>query len=129
MKEISQKTLRIVAITCSFFGLFLLFLISQTLDLQETKIGEITVDDLGKTVRVCGRVEQKFVSQGGHTFFDLRDKTGKIKVVVFNKTAYQMQKFKVDLFQLKNEDGLCLVGEVNEWKYELEIITKKIELK
>lgn len=129
MKEITQKTLRMVAITCSLLGLLLLFLISQTLQLQETKIKDITIDDLGKKVRVCGIIENKFVSQNNNLFFDLKDGSGKIKAVVFNKTIHQMKKFKLNLSKLKNGDSLCLLGEVNEWNYELEIITKKIELK
>lgn len=127
MKTIHQKTLRNLAIACSSIGLILLFFISQTLEVKPTNIGEITIDALGKTVRICGTIENKFVSQGNHTFFDLRDNTGKIKAVIFKRTAENLEKYKVNVFQLKNGDKICITGEVDEWEHELEVKAERIE--
>lgn len=129
MKTVTEKTLRKLALGCSFFGLILLFFVSQIVELEPSKIGEITIDDLGKTVKICGVIENKFVSQGNHTFFDLKDESGKIKIVLFKQTAQNLEKFEIDIFQLKNGDETCVLGEVDEWNYELEVKCKKLEVR
>ncbi len=128
MKNITEKTLRNLALISSSLGLLLLFFVSQNLEPEITKIGEITPESLGSNVKVCGIIENKFVSSGNHTFFDLKDESGKIKVVVFESISENLEKFEINVLQLGDGDEICVLGEVDEWEWELEVKAKKIEL-
>lgn len=70
-----EKNLRNIALICSLVGLTILFYVSTTSN-SEVKIGEITIEDLGKNLKTCGEVANKRASNN-HVFFDIRDKTGK----------------------------------------------------
>jgi len=128
MKPLNEKTLRNLALFCSFLGLILLFFVSQSLELKSIPINEITIEDIGKTVKICGTVENKVVSSGNHTFFSLRDESGQIKIVFFNQISEKLKKFKINVSHSQNGDKICLIGEVDEWNWELEVKGKKIEL-
>lgn len=124
----NEKNLRDVAIICSLVGLIILFFISQNLDMERTNIGEISVDELGRVVKICGFAKDKFISKKENIFFNLKDETGEIKVVIFKNTAKSIKKkFEMNLYELDEIDEFCVIGEVNEYKREIEVIGKRVE--
>lgn len=122
-----EKTLRNIALCCSIFGLVILFFVSERLELQKTKIGEIGIDDLGKNVRICGMVSNKFVSKNGHIFLSLRDETDDINVVIFSDTVKNLEKYGIDANKLERDSKICVIGYIDEYEDKIEIIGKKIE--
>ena len=123
-----ERSLRKVAIVCFLAGMVMLFIVSKNLELESepTDIGSITIDDLNRVVRVCGRVTEKFVS-GGHVFLKVRDDTGGIETAVFNNTAENLKRYGVDVYDILEGDELCVRGEVDEWKREIEIVADWVE--
>jgi DNA/RNA endonuclease YhcR with UshA esterase domain len=128
--KMNEKTLRNIAIICSLSGLTILFFISQNLDIERTNIGEISVDELGRVVKICGSMKDKFVSKKENIFFNLKDETGEIKVVIFKNTAKSIKKkFKIDPYTLNETRGgeeICVVGEVDEYKKEIEVKASRL---
>jgi len=122
-----EKLLLKISIVCALIGLAVLFWVSRNLELATNKIGEITIEDLGKNVKVCGKIASKFESKTNHIFLRLQDDSGNIDVVIFNSTAENIKKLGTDPYQLKKYDNICVTGNVEEYNEKLEIITKKIE--
>lgn len=118
-----EKTLLQISIVCSLAGLVLLFFISRTIELPETNINTITIDDIGKNVKVCGTVSSKNVSKSQHVFLQVQDSSGSINVIAFNNMAE-----KLGAYDVKKNENICVTGLVDEYNSELEIIAKqKIE--
>lgn len=118
-----EKSLLYVSIICSLVGLALLYFLSQTIELKATDIKQITADDVGKNVKVCGNITSKFVSNNKHVFLKIEDTTGRIDAVVFNSTAESFGAYDVG-----KGDEVCIIGQVSEYQNGLEIIVKeKIE--
>lgn len=122
-----EKTLRNIAVFCSISGLVILFVVSERLELQKTGIGEITIEDLGKNVRICGIIDNKFVSKNEHIFLRIRDETGDINVVIFNDTSKNLGRYNVYPYKLERGDTCCILGYIDEYKDEIEIIGRKLE--
>lgn len=110
-----EKLLVRVSLLMSLAGLAGLFLASAYLDIDRTPAGSLTPDDVGRGVRVCGQVENKFTSKAGHVFFDLADDSGEIGVVVFNSTKAAVG----------NE--VCVTGRVDMYEGGLEVIAQEVE--
>lgn len=124
-----EKLLLKISIICALIGLAILFWISRNLELATNKIGEITVEDLGKNVKVCGKIISKFQTKTNHIFLRLQDDTGIIDIVIFNNSAENIKKLGADPYQLKKYEDVCITGNVEEYQEKLEIIAKSIEWK
>jgi exonuclease VII large subunit len=108
-----------LALICAVIGLAGLWVLT-TLGLSEiTAIKDISPDNLDSTVNVCGNITYKFVSNTGHVFMKIYDGSGSINVVIFNTSV---NKFDIpDLNQ-----SVCIIGRIDIYKDELEIIPFKI---
>ncbi len=122
-----EHALRNIAVLCSVAGLLLLFLASENLELKPKPIKEITSDDIGKTVKVCGEIITKTISNN-HVFFTINDSTENIRVVVFNSTAMKLREKGNDIYSFEKGSMICPTGIVDEYPKGsgyLEIIHKK----
>lgn len=117
-----ERFLLYISIICSLAGLASLYFISQIIELPQTDMNKITYDDIGKNVKVCGEITSKFISKTKHVFLQLKDDTGRIDIVIFNKTAEKLNAYK-----LNKQDKICVVGSVDEYQDKLEIITREIK--
>lgn len=122
-----EKALRNIAIFCSISGLVILFFVSERLELEKTRISDIGIDDLGKNVRICGIIDSKFVSKNGHIFLRISDETSGIGVVIFNDTGKNLKEYNIDPYKLENHGKICVIGYIDEYNDEIEIIGKKVE--
>jgi len=109
-----EKTLSNIALISVIIGIISLFVISYFLDYKETEIGMIDGSYLGKNVKVIGEVG-KFNDYGTLKTFIVKDSTGEIMVVVFTES-------------LEVEGNVEIVGSVEDYKGNLEIIADKIEI-
>ncbi|MBW2980996.1 hypothetical protein KY360_06280 [Candidatus Woesearchaeota archaeon] len=111
-----EKSLLKVALVCSLVGVTVLFFISEFIEVEERDIDEITIDDLDKNVKIIGTVSKVVDTD---------------KVVIMDIT--QPQKLKVMLFKdeeinLKKGNYIEVLGKVQEYEGELEIIGDRIRL-
>jgi len=114
------RTIRNTAVACSVIGLLIVLFMSRIIELSKTSVSQITVDDVQKNVRICGKIISKTVSAGQHVFLKLNDNTGIIDVVAFNSSAKSLGAYDVEKY-----DDVCITGEVNEYQNKLEIILRK----
>lgn len=111
-----------IAVLISVVGLIILYLISFTIS-GTTSISDITIEDVGRTVKVCGNVTS-FRNSNNHIFFTLDD-GNRINAVIFNSTALQLNQSGSNPYQLGVGDLLCVPGVVEEYPKnsgQLEII-------
>lgn len=117
-----EGLLRNIAIACAAVGLVFLFFLSNVIELKQTDINQITYEDIGKNVKICGEVTSKSVSKTNHVFVKLEDSTGKMSIVIFNNTA---EKLNLDF----EENGkICVTGSVDEYREKLEIIGNDVQV-
>lgn len=113
-----EKTLLILSLVGSLLGIFILFFISNNLELDKSSIDKITFSDVDKNVKVMGNVEEIFENE-------------KVMILEIN----QLQKMKVVIFKDNNEsidikknDYIEVIGKVEEYENELEIIGKRVRI-
>ena len=99
----------------SVVGVIVLFFISENIEVTETS--ELNFDELGKEVKVKGRVVN---------LIDL-EKTAIIELLLFDSdNTIPILVFKESSFDIVEGDLLSVVGEVAEYRDELEVIAYKI---
>lgn len=116
-----EKTLLQISILCSILGLMLLFYLSETVELSQTDINKITPEDIGKNVKVCGKIDSRTISKNQHVLIKLQDNSGVIDLVVFNNTAESLDAYKIN-----KGVYLCFVGTVDKYQGKLGIVVKKM---
>ncbi len=111
-----EKTLLKTALVCSIVGVTVLFFISEFIEVGEREIRDITINDLDKHVKVIGTVSGVINTE---------------KVIIMD--IIQPQELKVVVFKdkdisLKKGDYIEVLGKVEEYEGELEIIGDRIRI-
>jgi len=122
----NENTLKKLSIICSLAGLVLLFF-ATTQTQATTDINTITIDDMGKLFKVCGRIISTKTSNN-HVFLDIEDNTGSIKFVIFNESALELNKTGISPFTLARGIEICAPGVVDEYPSgtgSLELVYRK----
>lgn len=102
-------------------SLVLLYIItSQNLSFH-VNIGDIDRSFTGKTVNVTGEITGMFRSKG-HVFFDLKDDTGKVKVVIWEDILEFLEINNVNVSEISNGNKINIIGNVQLYRGELEVI-------
>ncbi|MCK4335957.1 MAG: exodeoxyribonuclease VII large subunit [Candidatus Aenigmarchaeota archaeon] len=102
-------------------SLVLLYIItSQNLSFH-VNIGDIDRSFTGKTVNVTGEITGMFRSKG-HVFFDLKDDTGKVKVVIWEDILEFLEINNVNVSEISNGNEINIIGNVQLYRGELEVI-------
>lgn len=104
-----------VSLVFSLIGIFIIFILTFTLEVEKYDIGSLSKDNLDENVKVKGVIE-KFGESPGLYFITLKDDTGSIPVVIFKNEKLELQ------------EGLELeiIGDVVEYQGKIEIIAKEI---
>jgi len=110
-----ETTLLKIALIVSLTGLVLLFLVSDKIDISESNVEKITRGNVGEVVKVSGLIES-IRTTDAVTFLTI-EKTGEIKVIVFEKLDYLEEGMYVEV-----------VGEIEEYKGEREVIGNALRL-
>ena len=113
-----------LALFTTIFGLVGMMFSANYIMPQEVKIKDINRGMLDKEVLVEGLVTDVSQSRNGGTFFlELMDGTGKIKLIVFESAAFEIQKTDISILSF-NKRRIRVVGRVTEYKGSLEVILK-----
>ena len=114
-----EKTLFKIAIICSIIGLVALFFISEKIEIKEINVGKITDSDIGKEVKVLGKVE-KLSDTDKVMFLEVgQEKVERVSVVLFKDG-------KIDI---KEGDYIELIGELDEYQGEYSIIANAVKIR
>lgn len=104
------------ALIVSMVGVIVLFFFSEFSELEDMNIKEITIEDLDKDVKVIGAVT-KIMDTDKVIIMDIAQQDN-LKVVVF----------KDKNISLKKGDYIEVLGTVEEYEGELEIIGDRVRL-
>jgi DNA/RNA endonuclease YhcR with UshA esterase domain len=116
-----EKTLIYICFIGFFTGIFLLMFISDNLQIDKIDIGEIGKEHIGDIVNVSGEIVDSRHSQG-HLFFTLTDRSGNIRVVLWNDTLKYLELQNVDTAAITDGKELNMLASVELYKGELELI-------
>ncbi len=113
-----------LALFTTIFGLVGMMFSASYVTPQNVEISDIDRSMLDKEVSVEGLVTDVSKSQTGETYFlELMDGTGKIKLVIFESAASEIQKTSVNINNFSKK-RIRAVGTVTEYKGNLEVILK-----
>ncbi|NIO21491.1 MAG: exodeoxyribonuclease VII large subunit [Candidatus Aenigmarchaeota archaeon] len=102
-------------------GLLVLYFLVNQLHSFHVNIGEIDSSYVGRTVNITGRITSLKINKG-NAFFDLKDDTGEIKIVLWKDTLELLELSGVNINEIKDENELNVIGNVQFYKGELEVI-------
>ena len=114
-----EKTLFKLAVICSITGLIGLMFISDRIEVKEIDVSKITSTDIGKEVRVIGRVERVSDSEKVMFLEVGQEKIEKVSVVLF----------KEEDIKLEEGDYVELLGELDDYKGDVSIIANAVKVR
>jgi len=106
-----------ISILVAVVGIVSLFFISAAFTEEMTKVSELKI---GQMERISGIVTSIYVSRDGHVFLKVADDTGDITVVAFKNSNIDVA------YDLELGEEVSVLGRVEEYKGEMEIIAKEI---
>ncbi len=111
-----------VCLLGSVTGIVALYFISFMLVAEEVGAGEITKDYIGRKVKISGTVEGLREHRSGHIFFEMRDETGSMDVVIWEDKAEQLALSGMNLSRLREGIGIEVTGKVEYYKGNLQVV-------
>lgn len=123
-----ERAIRNASIILSIAGLALLFYVSDKIEPAGLAIADMSIDDVGKSVKVCGTVKAVRATKDRHVFFTLDDGTGETRFVVFNSSVRKLNESGVNIYSFRNGDSICATGLVQEYPKasgELELVYRR----
>ena len=106
-----------ISILVSVVGVISLFIISTIFTEEVTEVSELKI---GQMERINGMVTSVYVSRDSHVFLKVADNTGEITVVAFKNSNIE------EAYDLELGEEVSVLGRVDEYEGELEIIAKEI---
>jgi len=89
---------------------------------RSVKVGEITGSLAGNVVNVTGEISNLYLHRNGHVFFNLKEGGDKVRVVIWESDVEQLRYSGVDITSVENGDRVQIVGTVEMYQGEPEII-------
>jgi len=118
-----QKIFKLALFTTIFVLVGVIFA-ANYITPQEVKIKDMNRGMLDKEVSVEGLVTDVSKSRSGGTYFlELMDGTGKIKLIIFESEAFEIQKTGINIKNFNNR-RIRVMGRVTEYHGSLEVILK-----
>ena len=119
-----------LSIVGTIVGLVMLYFVSINMTSARANIGDITGSFVGNSVTVIGEVNGLYKHKAGHIFFNLKDDTGEIKVVLWDDVVKQLKMNGIDISKVKNGDSIEITGEIIIYKgvLELEPIGSRVKI-
>ena len=113
-----EKTLIKIAFICGIIGLFILFIISDTIEIKEKNIDKINKANVEEDVKLIGTIS-KITNLDKVTFIEL-EQPATITIILF--------KDKNKNISLYNGDNIEIIGQIEEYNGKLEIIAQRIRV-
>jgi len=111
-----EKTLLRIALICSVIGVALLFIFSESAEINEKSISDISSGDIGEYVKIKGEVT-KALSKEGVIIITIQQPS-QINVVLFRKEP----------LEISEGDFVEVIGKIDDYKGKAEIIGDKIRV-
>lgn len=113
-----EKTLLKIALICTIVGLIVLYFISSNITIQEVDLSRIDETDIGDDIKLIGRVE-KVSDVEKVMFLDVgQQKIESISVILFKDSD----------IAISEGDYVEIIGEIEEYEGERQVIANKVRL-
>jgi DNA/RNA endonuclease YhcR with UshA esterase domain len=119
---VKESVLIRICILGSVAGIVALYFISFMIAAEGVGAGEITRDYIGRKVKISGVVEGLSEHRSGHIFFEVRDDTGSVDVVIWEDKAEQLMLSGMNLSRMENGIGIEVTGSVEYYKGNLQVV-------
>jgi exonuclease VII large subunit len=129
VKDVNEKKMLKICLVGSITGLIALYFITISITPVDVNIGEVTGDLVGKVVNMKGTVTNFYEHKDGHYFFDIRDETGELKVVLWDNLVEQLRLGGVNVDGIRDGTVLELTGTLEIYKGELELIPLRSQVR
>ncbi|MBN2043244.1 MAG: exodeoxyribonuclease VII large subunit [Candidatus Aenigmarchaeota archaeon] len=116
-----EKNLTIFCVAGVVFCLITLYIVLNYVNYIHVNVGQLDRYFVGSAVNISGSVKDVKTSNG-HMFFDLEDGTGSVKIVLWEDTIKLLEMKNVNTRELKNGDYVNIIGNVQIYNGELEVI-------
>ncbi len=113
----NEKTLFIIAFACTLFGILIILFISESIEIKQIQIKDITEDSIGKQVKIIATISNIKTTPGLY-ILTLKDNTSSIKAIIF----------KEENLEFKNKDKVEIIGEIIKYKNILEIQANQLKI-
>jgi len=123
-----EKMLRI-SLTGSILGLIALYFIVLNISSVHVNIGEVTGSLVGGVVTLRGEVKDFYEHQNGHFFFNLKDDSGEVKVVLWESIVEELRLGGMNTDEIRNGARLEITGTVELYRSKLEVIPLRSQVK
>ena len=122
-----EKQLMKISLAGAVVGIVALYILVLNLNYQFVPVGKIDNSMVNKVLKTSGEISN--FKTGKTTFFELNDGNSSIKVVFWEDTFEQLELSGFDLNQLKNGAKIEIVGTVQLYKGETELIPLRGQVK
>ena len=123
-----EKNLTVFCVAGMVFCLIALYFVLVYVNYIHVNIGQLDRTFVGTAVNISGNVND-IKTSGGHMFFDLEDGTGSVKIVLWEDTIELLEMNNVNIREMKNGDEVNIIGDVQIYNGELEVIPMRGNLK
>ena len=119
--KMNERLLSRISIIGTVICLIALYVLTSQINSVHVNIGDIKKDYVGKNVNITGTVTGLKRSQG-HLFFDLKDETGSVKVVLWNNSLEFLEMKNISMSHVKDGDLVNMIGNVQIYRGEIEVM-------
>jgi len=126
---VDDKKITRLCLVGSVASIAILYLAVLQVDSQAVKVGDITESLAGSVVNVTGYASNVYLHKNGHVFFNLKEGEDKIRVVIWESDVEQLKYSGVDVAGMKEGDKVQVVGTVQMYQGEPEIIPVRAQVK
>ncbi len=122
-----EKQLMKISAVGSAVGIIALYILALNLNYEFVPVQKIDNSLVNKVLKTSGEISN--FKSGKTTSFDLKAENSSIKVVFWEDTLEQLELSGFDLSQLKNGAKVEIVGTIQLYKGEIELIPLRGQIK
>lgn len=119
--------LKILCLSTSTLGLFLIYLAARNVQPQRIELEEINSQLIGKSVTVEGKIVYKKYHPAGHLFLSLSDGKQVIQVPIFSSLMEELTKKGFSVEDFSQDRKIKVTGLIGEYNGQLQIVPRKVE--
>jgi DNA/RNA endonuclease YhcR with UshA esterase domain len=127
MKMDDSKVIRLCLIG-SVLSIIVLYFAALNLEYRSVNVGDVTGSLAGSVVNVTGYASDVYFHRNGHIFFNLMEGRDRVRVVVWESDVEQLEYSGVNITSLENGDRVGIVGTVEMYRGEPEIIPLRAQV-
>ncbi|HJW96635.1 MAG TPA: exodeoxyribonuclease VII large subunit [archaeon] len=127
--EMDDRLVIRICLIGSVLSMIVLYFAALSLGSESVNVGDISGNLAGRVVNVSGYASEVYLHKNGHVFFNLREGQDKVRVVVWESDVERLAYSGVNLTEIKNGDRIQIVGTVEIYQGEPEIIPLRAQVK